>query len=206
MFLSLWILVSSKLTSLHQSPICVCLEDSFQLVKKISEWECIPVGCTPPVSVSVLGRGVSAWGDFSLGVSAQEVGCLLRGVYLPGGDVCPGGCLPKGWDVCLGWCLTTGCLPRGMSAQGGVCLGGSLPGGSLPGGCLPRGVHLLWTEWQTGVKVITLSQTSFAGGNQSTVSRFTSVSVRPPFRTSNWKNVLVQGKHYWHSNNNFSPA
>ena len=30
---------------------------------------------------------------------------------------------------------------------------------------VPAQVPPLWTEWQTGVKIITLPQTSFAGGN-----------------------------------------
>ena len=53
----------------------------------------------------------------------------------------PVGCIPSaavvileggGGDVCLGKCL-----PRGMSAQGGVC-----PGGVSAGGCPSRGVFI----------------------------------------------------------------
>ena len=40
------------------------------------------------------------------------------------------GCLLWGWGVCLGGCLSSGCLSRGVSTQGGVCLG--------EGVCLPR--------------------------------------------------------------------
>ena len=61
------------------------------------------------------------------------------------GDVCPGGCLPGGRG-----CLSGGCLPRGVSAQGEV----SAPEGFCLGGCLSRGVYTPreQNDLQTGVK------------------------------------------------------
>ena len=111
--------------------------------------------------VSALGGGGSTW---SRGVSApREGGCTCWGVSALGGV--PG---PRG-GVCTGGCTWS----RGVSAPGG-CL---LPGGVCSGGCL-----LLWggCTWsgtppcgQTDAcKLITLPQTSFAGGNNSKNSRF----------------------------------
>ena len=99
---------------------------------------------------SHLGAGVSARGEEGLpkGVSAWW--------YL--GGVCPGGCLlcPGGVsarEVSARGGLPGGCLPKGVSAQGGVCAGGGLPGGICPGGVFARGcLPPPRTESQTPVK------------------------------------------------------
>ena len=106
--------------------------------------------------------------------SPSQVGCLPGGVYLvPGETLSQGGgmcvCLggvpgPRGvsaWGVYL---VQGGCLPRGVSAQGGVCPGRVSAGGFLPRGCTWSGTPPLWTEWHASEN-ITLPQTSFAGGN-----------------------------------------
>ena len=60
---------------------------------------------------------------------------LVGGVCLGGGGFRPNGCLLRGRGVCLG-----GCLPRAVSAQGGLPGGGNglSVQGALPSGCLPR--------------------------------------------------------------------
>ena len=121
-----------------------------------------------------------------VGVSAHGV-CLPGGVCL--GGVCPGGCVsfPGGFaQGCLprvrgclpGGCLPRGCLPgEGVSAQGRVCLprrvsayGGVCPGGVFAQGGVCLGVSgrhppCEQNDWQTGVK--TLPCRNFvAGGNK----------------------------------------
>ena len=56
-----------------------------------------------------------------------------------------GVCLSRGRR---GVCLGRGCLPRGVSAQGAVCLGWCAPRGG------PARHPPLWTAWQTGVKTL----------------------------------------------------
>ena len=63
------------------------------------------------------GEGVSAWEWVDVcprGVSAEE------GWVSAQGRVCPGGCLPR--EGCLSWGMSAQvrCLPRRVSAQGGV--------------------------------------------------------------------------------------
>ena len=59
--------------------------------------ECIPVGCVPSAAVAILGGGFCLWGG---GLPAREEclparGCLpRRGVCLPWGSGCQGGCTP----------------------------------------------------------------------------------------------------------------
>ena len=89
-----------------------------------------PLGCIPACT----GQEVYPSMHWTGGVCQHALGrgcmpaCTGQGVCIPWaggmsaqGDVCPGGCLPRG--VCLGG------LPRGVSA----------PGMSGQGGCLPRG-------------------------------------------------------------------
>ena len=104
-------------------------------------------------------------------------GCTCPGVYLPGGCTCWGCTCPRGpdWGVYLpgGVYLPRGCtclggiLARGCTCQGGVHLA---LGVYLPGGWPGQGVYLggvpteggtclgtppsLWTEWQTGAKIL----------------------------------------------------
>ena len=125
-----------------------------KLCQNIYKQECIPVGFVPSAAVAVSGGGVSvpggvwSWGgllwrgvcsqgDFwSWGLSAPG-GCLLWGVFGPGG-------------VCLLWgegVYSGGVWSWGLSAPGGVCFRGvSAPGGrgSAAGGvCVLRGVSAL---------------------------------------------------------------
>ena len=128
--------------------------------------------------------------SFQRGGGGLPEGFLLRGVSAQGEEGC-----------CLRGCLSGGCLPREVSAQegvclvglctGGVCLGGVYPGeGVSAWGCLPRGVcpgcvsqHAMGQtpsprEQNHRCKNITLSQTSFAGGNNlfSSVTKITTRS------------------------------
>ena len=62
---------------------------------------------------------------------------------------------------------------RSIQGGGSVCLGGDVCLGVSVYGMYPSMQwgrhHPLWTEWQTDVKNITLSQTSFAGGKNLSV-------------------------------------
>ena len=137
--------------------------------------------CSQGVCVCSQGGGVSALGGVCSqggGVCSQG-GCLLWWVSAPG--VCTGGCLlPEGGllrGVCSGGVCSQGAsAPRGGVYSGGVCSRGmSAPGGVCSQGCLllrgvsaPGGVCLsacwdttpreqtppLWTEWQTGAKIL----------------------------------------------------
>ena len=144
---------------------------------------CVPAAHWPYSRVCFRGGGVSAPGGCLLrGAVCSRGGCLLRGCLLPGG-VCLGGCLLPGWCL-LWWgvysggsalgvsapgeCLLPGrcLLPGGCLLLGGVCsLGVSAPRGvSAWGGVCSQGVvsqHALrqtppplWTEWQTGAKIL----------------------------------------------------
>ena len=59
-----------------------------------------------------------------------------------------------------------------MHSIGGVCPVGCRPGGVYPGVCTPCEQN----DWQTGVKNITFSQTSFAGGKTQSYSFFITVA------------------------------
>ena len=136
--------------------------------------ECIPVGCVPaarrpyagvcfPGGGGCLVRGVSAAGGGVCSGGSAPGGCLVsgRGVSAPGG-VCSGGCMLWGGLVLGGVCLSWGgsLLPGEGCLLQGVCSWGV----SGPGGCLlVGGVGIpacteadppLWTEWQTGVKIL----------------------------------------------------
>ena len=66
-----------------------------------------------------------------------------------------------------------GCLPRGVSAQGGVHPGGCLPGGVCP---VHAGIHtpfLVNRMTERQVLKILLSATSFADCNKSEIFRIT---------------------------------
>ena len=91
--------------------------------------ECIPVGCVPPACCPYLPDlpACTALG----GVSAWG-GVPARGVYLPEWGTCWGVYLPRG-------CTCPGVyLPRGVPAWG------------VPAQVLSP----LWTEWQTGAKIL----------------------------------------------------
>ena len=64
--------------------------------------------------------------------------CTCLGVYLPGGYL-PGGVPTQVGVPAQGWCT----YPGGVPAWGCTCHGGYLPS-YLP----------LWTEWQTGAKIL----------------------------------------------------
>ena len=105
---------------------------SLSLLHAHEKQECIPVGCVPAA------RG---------GVCSGR--CLLRGVC-SGGVSAPGGLIRVVSD--LGWCLLWGGLLPGGLLWGGLLWGGLLWGGwytSMHWGRPP-----LWTEWQTGVKIL----------------------------------------------------
>ena len=70
------------------------------LTKRVSEEECIPVGCVPPASVVISGGGGGGGG----------------------GGFCPGG-----MSALEGVYLGAGCLPRSVSAGGGGGLYTPLP-------------------------------------------------------------------------------
>ena len=81
-------------------------------------------------------------------------------------------------------CIPVGCVPPAcwlypsmLCPRGGVCPGGVCPGGVCRGG-LPRGVWQtpLWTEWQTGVKILPCRD-FVAGGNSSSHQRLRNVSL-----------------------------
>ena len=147
---------------------------------KIHLWqECIPVGCVPAARrpyagvcfPSRVGEGV-----WSGGVCLVWGGvCLVQGDVWSGGMVCQvrgGGGVPGQGGVCLVWgglvwgglvCLVWGgvCLVRGMGCVPGLgacAWSGGLPGlggsASVPCGIPPP----LWTEWQTGVKILSWPQ------------------------------------------------
>ena len=108
-------------------------------------------------------------GVWSQGVSAPGGCTWSRGYLLPGGV--PGS---RG-DVWSwgGFCSWGGLVPRGVSAPGvGVCSrgytwswGGLVPGVSAPGGCTWLGTPPPCGQTDA-CKLITLPQTSFAGGNK----------------------------------------
>ena len=132
-----------------------------------------PRGCLLLGVYLILGVYLVQGGVCSGGVSAPE-GCTWSQ-----GGVCsqgfPGGCLLQGVYLLPGGCVSA---PRGVWSwglylvQGGVCSGGCLLQRGVPGpggGCL-----LLWGCTWSGTppcgqtdacKLITLPQTSFAGGN-----------------------------------------
>ena len=100
------------------------------------------------------------WGEKYLQQECIPVGCVPA--YLrPNDGVCfPGGCLVWGGSPSQG-----GVCSEGVSALGGVCSGGCLLWGgfSMQGGDgglarrTPRAGRTpppLWTEWQTGVKIL----------------------------------------------------
>ena len=106
--------------------------------------ECIPVGCAP-----------AARRPYSEVCCSGGGGCLVRGGVVgsaPGGGVWSGGGVSA---------------PGGGSALGRGCL---LRGGLLPGGCLPGTppgpdqVPPPVNRMTDACKLITLPQTSFAGG------------------------------------------
>ena len=129
-------------------------------------------GCLPGGSA----RGVSARGG-------------LPGGCLPGGVSAKGGCLPGG-------CLPGGCVCQGGVCQGGVCQGGVCQGGCVPCDLSHHAFHvtcmlpphqlrlntsaaayILLAHCMLGYtppscgqtdtcKLITLPETSFAGGNK----------------------------------------
>ena len=117
------------------------------------------------------------------GVSAPRAVCFRGGVCSQAGCLLPGGCLLWGWGVCSGGGVSTPgggvsasrgvsvpgwgvSAPGGVSALGDLLWGGLLLGGVCSqGGCLLPGkvwypsMHWgrhppLWTEWQTGVKIL----------------------------------------------------
>ena len=135
----------------------------------IPEQECIPVGCVPPAcwpypSMHCRGGVPAQGGVRALGGVRAQGGYLPRGVvYLPRGVTCPGGVvyLPGGVPArgctCPGGCTYPGggvpawgvYLPGGVPARGCTCQGeGTCPGGTCPG------TPPLWTEWQTGAKIL----------------------------------------------------
>ena len=127
---------------------------------------CLPGECLPG------GGGVSAWGCLPGGLSAKGVSA---GGGLPRGGCLPGGCLPRG---CLphthtsvnritDTCENTRMHSRRMHTTHLLTVSQhALPGGLylprgvyLPWGCTCPGGYLLresplWTEWQTGVKIL----------------------------------------------------
>ena len=142
-------------------------------------WLSAPVGSVHSWGVSALGggvftpRGVSALGEG--GVCSQGVSGL--GVSAPRGvcsrGVCSGGCLLLGGLLggCLlreegvgvsasvgvyPWgCLLGGCLLRGVSALGGLsALGGVCSWGACGIPACTKADTPLWTEWQTGAKIL----------------------------------------------------
>ena len=124
---------------------------------------CLPRGCLPR---GCLPRGVSAGGVFPGGVCR---GCLPRGGCLPGGCL-PRGCLPHTHTSVkriTDTCENTRMHSRRMHTTHLLTVSQH----ALPGGLyLPRGVYLpwgctclggtssgnppLWTEWQTGAKIL----------------------------------------------------
>ena len=147
--------------------------------KRNSKQECIPVGCVlaahwPYARVCFRG-GVCSGGCLLRGVCLLPGAvypwgvCLLLGGLLPGGVSAPGGCLLPG-----GVCAPRGSAPEwGVSALGGM----SAPRGSALGGRVSqhalRQTPPLWTEWQTGVKNITLATTSLRPVKILIVNSFT---------------------------------
>ena len=102
-----------------------------------------------PVSPSMhCSGGWTCWGCTFLGV-------YLLGVYLPGECTCQGAVSAKG-DVPATGCTCWGVYPLGGVSASGVYLPRWV---YLPGGCtcqegyLPR-YSPLWTEWQTGAKIL----------------------------------------------------
>ena len=126
--------------------------------KHFSKQECIPVRCVLPTCwlyPTMHCRGVYLPGGYlplggGAGVSAQGVpawGCICLGVYLPRGCTCLGGTCQEVY------------LPRGCTCWGCTYLWGVPAWGLyLPGGCtclgVPAQVLPLWTEWQTGAKIL----------------------------------------------------
>ena len=100
--------------------------------------------------------GVSALGGVCSGVYSWEV--CSRGVVCSWGGVCSMGCLLPGgvcsWGVSTPW---GGVYSQGVSALGGVCSRGC---GIPP--CTVADTPL-WTEWQTGVKILSWPQFIAAG-------------------------------------------
>ena len=96
--------------------LCHLMCNKTDRIRKISEQECIPVGCIPSAAVAVSGGG---WGV------GGEVVCL-RGVW-PGG-VCLWGSLSN-WVSAWGgvFVFGGGYLSNGGVCPGGVCLGGEHP-------------------------------------------------------------------------------
>ena len=105
--------------------------------------------CLLTVSQHALLGGVPAGGVPAQGVYLSRV----AGTYL-------GGCTCGGW-----WCT---CQGRGCTCMGGVSTQGVyLPGeGGVPArdGYLHR-YSPLWTEWQTGAKILPCPKLPFACGN-----------------------------------------
>ena len=92
--------------------------------------------------ISIVSRGVSAWGRVCVCVCAQ-------GVSAQGGGVCPGrGCLPREGLPAQGVCIQEGCLPGGylpqfMLGDTPLCVSGGM---SAP---VHAGIHPPWTEFLT---------------------------------------------------------
>ena len=119
-------------------------------------------GLHPGEVCPILGGSASRW------ESAQSQGVCIKGLVCP----TPGGSASR-WGSAKpqGVCIQVGGLPNpGGSASRGLHLGGSASRGVHPilGVCMGGGWAdplPLWTEWHTSV-IITLPQTSFAGGNK----------------------------------------
>ena len=137
--------------------------------------ECIPVGCVPPACCPYL-PACTAPGGTCLGVVyLLSGGCTFLGAYLPSGGV------PAQW---------------GCTCPVGVYLPGVyLPGGMyLPILCTCPGTFPLWTEWQTGAKIlpcpklrlraVTISQESFVQG----------IDKKGSAEENSWMKKIV---HWW---------
>ena len=99
-----------------------------------------------------LPGGVPVWGVYLPGGTCLG-GVPAWGVYLPGGCTCLGGVPARG-------CLPGGMYPQSVYLPGGVpARGEPAQGVYLPRGCTCRGVPAqvlppLWTEWETGKKIL----------------------------------------------------
>ena len=97
---------------------------------------------------------------------------ILGGCTWSGGGCGPGGCtcLVPGGCTCLvlgGVYLVGGCGPGGYLIRGGTCL--------VWGGCTWSGTPPPWTEFLTHAsEIITLPETSFAGGKNPVLNEYVS--------------------------------
>ena len=145
-----------------QSSICLCRENEISEPHCFIKQECIPVECVPAAhwpyaGICFPGGGLQSWGV--PGPGGVGVGCLVRGgVCLVQGGVClvqgvaawSGGCMPGLGGVCL--------VQGGLPGLGGVSLVWGVSAWSWGGLAGPGGSPYwrppLWTEWQTGVKIL----------------------------------------------------